>query len=82
MIVTEWSPRQCRTGCRFDRDNCDIGSVNFIGNKRERQTGKITATAGTTDDYIRIPFTKHRKLLFGFQADDRLVEHDVIEHTA
>ena len=81
MIIGKGCLRQGGTGGRFNRMNRNIFAVEFIINKREGQSGKIAAAAGASDNDIRV-LADFFHLFFGFEADNRLVEHDVVQNAA
>jgi hypothetical protein len=82
MIVGVRGLGESRAGLGLDRDDLDVGSVDLVGNKRERQTRKVRAATSAADDDVGLVDTDACQLLLGLETDDRLVEHDVVEDAA
>ena len=81
MVIGKRRPGHCRAGFRFDRIDGNIFAVDFVIDIWKSQSGKIAAAPGASNDDIRI-FPNFFHLLFGFKADDGLMQHDMIEHAA
>ena len=81
MIVDERRAGQGGAGGRFDRVDGDVLPVDLVAHVGKGQAGEIAAAAGAAHDHVRA-FADQGKLLLGLQADDGLVQHDVVEHAA
>ena len=80
MVVAEWRSRQSRTRRRFYGHDTNIGTCNLVGNKRECQSGEVTTTPRTANHNIDLLLTNHSQLLLCLLADNRLVQHNVVQH--
>ncbi len=72
---------QGRATCRFYRQKTDIFAVCFIGDKGEGNARKVGTTAMATDDHIGV-ITGNLELLLRFEANNRLMHADMIQHAA
>ena len=71
-----------RAGLGLDRDDLDLGAVDLVGDEGEGEAGEVGAAAGAADDHVAACLAGLRELLLGLEADDGLVEQDVVEHAA
>ena len=81
MVIRKRRFGHGRTGFRLNRMNGNIFAVEFVRHKRKRQAGKITATAGTSNDDIRV-FADFFHLFFGFESNNGLMHQYMVENTA
>ena len=71
---------QRRATGRFYRQETDILAIRLVRNKRKGNTGKVGSAAMTTNNHVRI-ITGNLHLLLGFEANNRLVQTNMIQHT-
>ena len=71
-----------RAGGRLDRDDAGLlALLDVLAHEREGDAGEVGAATDARHDEVGIG-AGQLHLLEGFLADDRLVEHDVVEHRA
>jgi hypothetical protein len=63
---------------RLDREQIDVG----VRDERQGDPAEVRPAAAGADDDVRQPFAGQLELLLGFEADDGLVEQDVVEDGA
>ena len=68
-------------GVRLAGHEADVLAGELVAHEREGQAGEIAAAADAADDHVGKSSTSSN-LLLGLQADDRLVQHDVVQHAA
>lgn len=70
-----------RAGRGLDRDDAGVSAVaEDLPDERKRQTGEVGATPGATEHDVGLRLTCSTELVDRLEADDRLVQHDVVEH--
>ncbi len=69
---------QGRAGGGFHRVDFNLFAVDLVLDKGKGQPGKIAAATGASNDHVRI-FADFCHLFLGFQTDNRLMQHDMIE---
>ena len=77
-VVGEWATCHCGAGGRLDGHNLDICAVDFVGDEGEGKPREVGTAARAADDDIDVLFACEFELLFGFEADDCLMEHNVV----
>ena len=81
-VIFELAAGELRAGIRLGRDEAGLLAVpDVVAHERIGDAGEIGAAAEAGDDDVRI-FARQGHLLLGFQADDRLVEADMVQHGA
>ena len=70
-----------RAGGGLNGDNAERLALQLLADEGEGEAGKVGATADAAEDDIRV-IADLGKLLQCLQADDCLVEEDVVEHAA
>ena len=80
-VIGKRAPGHGGAGGGFNTDDVDVLAVDLVPDKGKAQPGKIAAAAGAADDDIRV-ITGNGHLFLAFQADDGLVQHDMIQNTA
>ena len=66
---------------RLAGHEADVLAFELVADEGEGQSGEVASPAHAADDHVgEIAGEFH--LFFRLQADDRLVEHDVIKHAA
>ena len=58
-----------------------MATLQLVADEGIREAGEVRASSDAGDDHVRI-LPRHLHLLFGLQADDRLVEQDVVDDRA
>jgi len=82
MIICERSAGHGRATGGLNRDDVNVGAGDLVADEWERHTRKIAAATRARGDHIHFLLADLGKLLLGFQADDGLVQHDMVEHAA
>ena len=81
-VILEFSLGQLGAGVRFGRNEAGLLAVlDVVPHEREGQAAEVGAAAEAGNHDIRI-LAGQGHLLFGFQADDGLVQAHVVEHGA
>ena len=79
-VILELAPRQFRAGSWFRRDEPRLLAIlDVVTHERIRDAAEVGTAAEAGDDDIRI-LARQRHLLLRLQADDGLVQTDVIQH--
>ena len=80
-IVAIFAAAHRRARLGFGGDEADVLALELVADEGEGQSGEIAPAAHAADDHVGA-VAGQLELLLGFQADDRLVQHDVVEHAA
>src|SRR4030042_4737806 len=81
-IIDKGSLCHSRAGSRLCWNDRDIGAVDFVQDKRESNTGKVTSPTHASGHDIHFLLTKFLKLFFGLEPNDRLMHHHMIENAS
>src|SRR4030042_1828769 len=82
VIIDKGCSGHCGTGSWFNRDDGNIGAVDFVQDKGEGNASKITPPTCTGCHHIDLLLSKFLQLFLGLEADDRLVHKDMVEDTS
>jgi hypothetical protein len=77
-VVVEAAFGQCRTRRRLDGKQAHA----LVGDERQRDAPEVRAATAGADDDVGLLLARERELLLRLEADDGLVQQDVVEHRA
>ena len=81
-VIMEFTTGELRARSRFGCDEaCLAAFLDGVAHEREADTTEVGTATEATDNDVRI-FASHLHLLFGFEADNRLVKGNVAQYRA